>query len=135
MADRPSDEAVAAAADLYREVAGEATTVAAASGDELDDPNQFAVNCRAGDFKRRAAETLDAFRDRVLSAAYHSIVRPHLVGEADHDCAAEIARDLEDWLQRLRDGTACAACEGTGVVGDFWSDECGACGGSGERRK
>lgn len=69
----------------------------------------------------------------VLTLVLDRIVRPHLVGPVDHDCAAEIAKDLDGWRQRLRDGTACAACEGTGVVGDFPLSDCGDCGGSGER--
>lgn len=70
----------------------------------------------------------------ILALVLDRVVRPHLVGPVDHDCAAEIARDLDGWRRRLLDGTACAACEGTGVAGGRRPEDCAACGGSGERR-
>lgn len=128
MPDRPSNKAVAAAAVLYELVVGEQTTMASVSADpEIDDPNEFSVNCRAGEFKRRIAEALDAFCDRALTQALEQIVRPHLVGEIEHDCAVEISKDLNDWLQRLRDGTACESCGGTGVCKDCNGFGCVTC--------
>ena len=89
--------------------------------------------------------------DALLTQVLEQIVRPHLVGEIEHDCAAVISKDLNDWLQRLRDGTACGSCGGTGVCvgcngfGCVACDQakadqdllgkCATCAGIGERQK
>lgn len=66
-------------------------------------------------------------RDALLTQVIEQIVRPHLVGEVTHDCAFEISKDLDEWRQRLRDGTACGSCGGTGVCADCNGFGCVAC--------